>query len=254
MAIRLMFVEVETQRSLEDFSIYSKQYQSSGNIVEGNWDNLCSAGVSVMVVRDTAFKTFKTYTEETVREGVSQLRAADLVIGYNLRDFAYPVLSEYTTYDLQRLPTFDIQAEIQFLRAKRANVHWIKQKDQIPFISLSNVAKYTCDRQIYSSGREMPRLWNEGKQERVIEHVRERVEATQAIFNHGCKHGAVSYKQAGNPLPDPVVLPTPLWKHKARSMVESVVPRIHFCEDEEHAFSLPPERMFALPNPNPKGI
>ena len=64
MAIRLMFVEVETQRSLEDFSIYSKQYQSSGNVVEGNWDNLCSAGVSVMVVRDTAFKTFKIYTEE----------------------------------------------------------------------------------------------------------------------------------------------------------------------------------------------
>ena len=243
-----MFVEVETLSSLEDFSVYSKEYQSFGNIVEGNWDNLCSAGISVMVVRDTALATYRIYTPETVCEGISQLRAADLVIGYNLRHFAYPVMSAYSAYDLQRLPTFDLQAEIQFLRANRANIHWIEQKDRIPFISLANLARYTCAKKIYSLGREMPRLWQEGKQEQVVEYVKERVSAMQKIFYHGCKYGAVSYKQAGNTNWDPVILQTPLWKHKARAMVESEVPK-PYLREEEQVFTPPPERMFALPNP-----
>ena len=243
-----MFIEVVPLRSLEDFSVYDKTCQSIGNVVEGNWDNLCSAGISIMQVYDTAFGNFKTYTEETVREGVSILRAADLVIGFNLRNFAYPVLLEYSTYGLQHLPTFDLQAEIQWLRAKRANVRLPEQNGRIPFISLTNIAKYTCGNTIYPSGREMPRLWGEGKHQRVIDFATERIRAIQAIFNHGCRHGAVSYKQAGNKEMDPVILQTPMWKHKARGMVDSVVPK-RYLEENKHTHAPAPERMFAMPNP-----
>ena len=243
MAIRLMFIEVETQRTPQQFSQYT-----AGSIIEGNWDNLGSAGVSIMVVKDTAFTKPRVYTEETVQEGVNLLRAADLVIGYNLRDWAYIILQEYANYSLQRLPTFDMQAEIQFLRGKRAGVHWQREKDRIPFISLTNLANHTCDKTIYTSGRGAPLIWEQGNVDWVVEYVSERVEAIQAIFNHGCRHGAVSYKQAGNILAEPVILPTPMWKHKARSIVDSVVPK-PYIRDEDPYYKPAPDYMFALPTP-----
>ena len=247
MATRLMFLDIGTLRPADNFAAYGLEYKSSGDIIEGNWDNLCSAGISAMVVRDTYFGKFKVYTDETAREGVSLLRAADLVIGYNLRNFVYPVLSVYSNYALQKLPTFDLQAEIQFTRCLRAGKKWGRCSHKIPFISLSNIAKYTCDLDIMST-RSISRLWHAGDHKHVLEILNKRVVAIQRIFTHGCKHGAISYKQAGFRTTDPNILLNLTWKDKARAMVDSDVPKT-YLEEKEYTFSSPPERMFALPNP-----
>ena len=249
---RVMFVSLEPARVIVDPNqAYNGLYNSCGMVVEGNWDNMPSLGVSVCVIKDTRFGQTFVYTEETIREGIERLKQADLIVGYNLRAFAYLVLSPYSAFSLQHLPTFDMQEEIAFLTTQKAEgEHWVAARQKAPRISLSNIAKYTCDISI-AHAQDMPQIWAEGKKEQVVSYVKRRVEALQKVFYHACRHGCVSYWLKG--AKDSTILETPDWAKKARNMVESVTPKRSILGVGEPVsaddFEPAPEQMFLSPNP-----
>ena len=245
----VMYVGLESRLMMEDPSIYDDTAQPCGTIVEGNFDNIPSLGVSVLVIYNTTSKEFEIYTEDKAERAVEQLKNADLVVGYNLRQFTYPVLSAYADYDLQRLPTFDLQAEIRFQRAKMLGIKLSKQSDQLPFISLTNIALRTLDLKLYTC-KEMPRIWAEGKKDQVIDYAKNRVNAIKKIFEHGCRHNAIAYWEPHKTVQDYTILTTKSWAPKARAMFESVVPEISEVPLIKNVlFKPPPEEMLLGPDP-----
>ena len=253
---RVIFIALEPARlAIDPYNHYkNKNYATNyGSMIEGNMDYQESLGVCALVMKDITKGDYEVFTEETMQSATRRLRSADLVVGFNLCNYELELLKPYANYALQRLPIFDIQAEIKYLISKRDGVRLPIDQDKIPLISLANVAKQTIDRQ-FTMFADMPLLWADGKQKRVIEYITERVDAIQGIFNHGCRQGAISYFIYKSKGPD--ILPTPLWKHKARSIVESEIPTNYvdgqtLMNDiyDDFIFKPAPEYMFALPNP-----
>lgn len=55
-----------------------------------------------------ARRTISGYEEEDIPALISELRAADQIIGYNILGFDYSVLAPYTDVNLSTLPTLDL--------------------------------------------------------------------------------------------------------------------------------------------------
>ena len=72
---------------------------------------------------DTQDGLYRVYTAETVEDLLASLRLADLVIGFNLRDFDYQVLQPYTTASLAALPTLALLDAVQEELGYRAEFH-----------------------------------------------------------------------------------------------------------------------------------
>ena len=81
----IVYFDLETQRSAGDV---------------GGWDKKCDMGMSVGVTYSTKLGKYQVFGEAQVDGLISQLRGADLVIGYNHINFDYQVLMGYTCLDL----------------------------------------------------------------------------------------------------------------------------------------------------------
>ena len=77
----IVFFDLETRRSFQEV---------------GGRHNICKLGLSVAVTYSTADGGYHHYTEETVDELIEEMKAADLVVGFNLLSFDYEVLRPYT--------------------------------------------------------------------------------------------------------------------------------------------------------------
>ena len=86
----VVFFDLETQRSFDEV---------------GGRRNIKRMGLSVAVTYNTATAEYRYYTEENVNDLIEELKAADLVVGFNVLSFDYEVLRSYTDYPLKRLPT-----------------------------------------------------------------------------------------------------------------------------------------------------
>ena len=95
---RHIYLSLTTQKSAEDV---------------GGWQHKHLLGLGVAVTYDTQDKRYRVYTTETVEALLASLCQADLVIGFNLRDFDYQVLQPYATASLATLPTLALLDEVQ---------------------------------------------------------------------------------------------------------------------------------------------
>ncbi len=68
-------------------------------------DFLYRVGVSVGVSYNLGTSRFHHYLEHDLGRLVDELCGADLVVGFNIKAFDYPVLQSYTGFTLSTLPT-----------------------------------------------------------------------------------------------------------------------------------------------------
>ncbi len=66
----------------------------------GGWHNTAEMRMSVGVTYSTASGKYAIYSEEMVDDLITQLRQADLVVGYNHEHFDYGVLQRYTMWNM----------------------------------------------------------------------------------------------------------------------------------------------------------
>lgn len=66
----------------------------------GGWHNTAEMRMSVGVTYSTASGKYTIYSEEMVDDLITQLRQADLVVGYNHEHFDYGVLQRYTMWNM----------------------------------------------------------------------------------------------------------------------------------------------------------
>ncbi|MBN2097807.1 MAG: WYL domain-containing protein [Candidatus Omnitrophica bacterium] len=136
-------------------------------------------GVSVAGIYSYRDDQFKVFTEGQLSQLLPYLKRAQLVIGFNIKRFDYPVLQPYLDFDLNALPTLDILQEIAAALGFR--------------LSLDSIAKATLQFGKSGSGLDALRYFRQGDMEKLIEYCRQDVLVTREVYEYGRRNGQLLY-------------------------------------------------------------
>jgi DEAD/DEAH box helicase domain-containing protein len=166
---RHVYLVLSTQKSAEDV---------------GGWQHKHLLGLGVAVTYDTREGRYNVYTAETVAALLASLREADLVIGFNTRDFDYQVLQPYTDAPLATLPTLAVLDEVQHTLGFR--------------LSLRHLVKETLGIERPNDSLRTLQWYQAGERERIVQQCRRDLELLRELVRYGTGTGMVFYRdQAG---------------------------------------------------------
>ncbi|HEX9758876.1 MAG TPA: ribonuclease H-like domain-containing protein [Nitrospiria bacterium] len=166
----IVFFDLETQKSADEV---------------GGWENKHLMRVSIGVTYSTRIGDFQVFEEDDVQELIEVLKEADLVIGYNIVGFDYPVLTGYSDFDFSKLSTFDILANI---------------KQRLGFrLKLENVAQATLNAGKMADGLAALRWFKEGEFAKIALYCKEDVRITKEVYEFGKKNQFIFYSDRDNP-------------------------------------------------------
>ena len=155
----ILFFDLETQKSAEDV---------------GGWGNKNLMRLSVGVLYSQKEKSYSVYREDEANELINKLLSATLVVGFNVIDFDYHVLSYYSTIDFSSISTLDILKEV---------------KRQIGFrLSLDHLARWTLKEGKIGNGLEAIRLFRANEFEKLTEYCKKDVDLTRQLYEFGKEH------------------------------------------------------------------
>jgi DEAD/DEAH box helicase domain-containing protein len=160
-----LFFDVETQRTFDEV---------------GGRHNIHKLGLAAAVTYSTADEAFRHYTEETVAQLIAELKAADLVVGFNVLRFDYVVLGAYTPEPLDGLPTVDMLDHIH----KRLGFR----------VSLGNLAATTLGVTKSADGLQAVRWYKEGRIQEILDYCQQDVEVTRQLYEYGRQHKHLKFQ------------------------------------------------------------
>ena len=131
--------------------------------------------VSVCGVYSYATDRYIAYTEAELPALAPVLQQAELVVGFNINKFDFPVLQPYVKFPLANVPTLDILDEI----VKNAGHR----------VSLDSVCQATLGTGKTGHGLEALRWFKEGKIDQVKKYCLDDVRLTRDVYEYGKKHG-----------------------------------------------------------------
>jgi DEAD/DEAH box helicase domain-containing protein len=133
---------------------------------------------------DTVDEQYRVYTAETVEELLSNLHQAELIIGFNLRDFDYQVLQAYTTASLAALPTLAILDEVQHALGYR--------------VSFSHLIHETLGSDRPDESLQTLEWFRQGNRDRIVQYCRRDIAYLRALVHHGAHAGHLWYRDGTN--------------------------------------------------------
>jgi DEAD/DEAH box helicase domain-containing protein len=161
----VLFFDVETQRSFDEV---------------GGRHNIRKLGLSAAVTFSTADDAFHRYVEEDATELIVDLKAADLVVGFNVLNFDYEVLRAYTDDPLDSIPTVDMLDHIY----KRLGFR----------VSLDNLAGTTLGTKKSADGLQAVRWYKQGRMQEILDYCQQDVEVTRQLYEYGQRHKHVKFR------------------------------------------------------------
>jgi DEAD/DEAH box helicase domain-containing protein len=159
------YLDLETQRLADEV---------------GGWGNVHLMKLAVAVLYDQRSQRFEVFTEDHVQALIDRLQTFDLLVGFNIKRFDYHVLSAYTRFRLERLPTFDILQDIRGRLGFR--------------LSLDHLSEQTLGKSKTADGVQAVKWFREGNLEAVIKYCRADVTITRELFEFGLKNGYLVYQ------------------------------------------------------------
>jgi DEAD/DEAH box helicase domain-containing protein len=163
--MNIVFFDVETQHTFDEV---------------GGRHNIRKLGLSAAVTYSTATGGFRHYTEETVDQLIAELRAADLVVGFNVLRFDYEVLRAYSDDPLDDLPTVDMLDQIHRTLGFR--------------ISLDNLAGSTLGIAKSADGLQAVRWYRQGRMQEILDYCQQDVEVTRQLYEYGRQNRHLRYQ------------------------------------------------------------
>ena len=160
----LVFFDIETQKSFDEV---------------GGRKFFHKLGLSVAVTYCTQNDTYSSYFEADVENLISELKNADLVIGFNIQAFDYVVLQPYTRFKLFNLKSFDILSDIHHRLGFR--------------ISLDSLASSTLGTQKLADGLQAIEWYKTGKFDDLVEYCKKDVEITRQLYMFGKMNKYILY-------------------------------------------------------------
>jgi DEAD/DEAH box helicase domain-containing protein len=137
------------------------------------------------VIYSTRLSDFLVFEEEDVQDLIAVLKEADLVVGYNIIGFDYPVLSGYTDFNFSTLATFDILAYISKILGFR--------------LKLENVAQATLNVGKMADGLAALRWLKEGEFAKIALYCKEDVRITKEVYEYGRHNHCIYYTDRDKP-------------------------------------------------------
>lgn len=135
--------------------------------------------VSLVGVYWYSTDTYESYLEPDLPALFQRLEKEGRIIGYNSIGFDMPVLNNYYTADLLKLPQLDILREIEKELGHR--------------IKLDDVAKATIGTQKSAHGLQAVTWWKQGKIDEIREYCLQDVKVTKEVYEFGMKNGYVLF-------------------------------------------------------------
>jgi DEAD/DEAH box helicase domain-containing protein len=163
---RILYLDLETQRLADEV---------------GGWRNSHLMRVSVVVVFDGRENRFRVYRETEMNDLIRDLERADLIVGFNIKQFDYKVLSAYTSKDLCTLPTFDILEDLHGRLGYR--------------LGLDHLARETLNESKSADGLQAVAWFRQGETEKLTEYCRHDVAITRDLFLYGLDNGYLVFKE-----------------------------------------------------------
>jgi DEAD/DEAH box helicase domain-containing protein len=158
----IVYFDLETQKSAAEV---------------GGWSRKREMLMSVGVTYSTGLGEYRIYDEPHVQDLIQQLMRADLIVGYNLINFDYDVLTGYSPLDLTQVPTLDLMKDLESKLGFRP--------------PLDSVAKATLAAPKIADGLQALRWWKEGRILEIAEYCCFDVKLTKEVHEFGKAHGEV---------------------------------------------------------------
>jgi len=159
-----VYFDVETQRTFDEV---------------GGRNNIRKLGLAAAVTYHTHSAAYHRYTEGRVQDLIRELRSADLVVGYNVLEFDYEVLSAYSREPLQQLPTLDLMLDLSQRLGFR--------------LSLEAIATATLGTGKSADGLQAVRWYRQGQINKVLDYCQKDVEVTKRVHEYGKQYRFVYY-------------------------------------------------------------
>ncbi len=147
----------------------------------GGRDHFDRLGMSLGVVYDYGTGLYTTYFERDVERLADELLSAELVVGFNLINFDYPVLQAYTPRDLREISTLDILARTATLLGFR--------------VSLQSFAQATLGVGKMADGLQAVAWYNAGQMDKLEEYCRKDVDLTRQLYEFGKANGKIYFAE-----------------------------------------------------------
>lgn len=135
--------------------------------------------VSVVCIYDSEANEYFSFEEKELLKLEEYLKKADLIIGFNIRDFDMEVLAPYLMTSAKDLPIFDILVEFEKARGHR--------------ISLQSIAQATLNASKSGSGWDAIQLYKDGKMDELKKYCIDDVRLTKDIYEYGLKNGKIHF-------------------------------------------------------------
>ncbi|MGH7197165.1 MAG: ribonuclease H-like domain-containing protein [Candidatus Omnitrophota bacterium] len=135
--------------------------------------------VSVACLYDSKSDAYQAFEEKELLKFEEVLKQADLVIGFNVRDFDMEVLAPYFLTPVKQFPLLDLLVEFEKVRGHR--------------ISLQSLAQATLGTSKSGTGWDALQLYKEGRMEELKKYCLDDVRITKDIYEYGVKHGIVKF-------------------------------------------------------------
>ena len=135
--------------------------------------------VSVACIYDSKADDYFAFEEKEMLKLEEYLKKADLIVGFNVRDFDMEVLAPYLLTPVKNFPILDLLVEFEKARGHR--------------ISLQSVAQGTLQSSKSGSGWDALQLFKDGKIDELKKYCIDDVRLTKDIYEYGLKHGKISF-------------------------------------------------------------
>ena len=135
--------------------------------------------VSVACLYDFRTNQYLAFEEKEMLKFEEYLKKADLIIGFNVRDFDMEVLAPYLITPVKNFPVLDILVEFEKVRGHR--------------IGLQSVAQATVGESKSGSGLDAIKYFNEGRMDELKKYYLDDVRVTKEIYEYGLKHGKIYF-------------------------------------------------------------
>lgn len=159
----ILVLDLETQHSFKDVGR----------------QNLHKLGISVVGIFDYLTQSYDTYEEKDLLRLDKRIREADLVVGFNIRRFDFPVLTPYLFTPIENIAVLDLLDVIEKVRGHRA--------------SLDSIAHPTLQLRKSGSGIDALALYRDGKMTELKRYCLDDVRITKEIYEYGKTNGKVFF-------------------------------------------------------------
>lgn len=153
--------------------------ETQNTFLEVGQGNTAGLKVSLVCLYDYGNDSFKAYRENELASLWPVLEHAERIIGYNSRYFDLPVLNNYYSGDINKLPQLDLLEEV---------------KKNLGFrLKLDDLAQATLKTAKGGNGLQAVEWFKQGDWEKLIKYCQEDVRITRDIYEYGKKHRQLFY-------------------------------------------------------------